>query len=327
MSRARVWVARPLPQAALGYLAEHVELEVYPGELPPTREEILRAVAGRDGLLTLLTDRIDAAVMDAAGPRLRVIANYAVGYDNIDVPAATARGIVVTNTPDVLTETTADLAWALLMAAARRIGEGERYARAGRWKTWGPLLLLGHDVHHKTLGLIGCGRIGAAVARRAKGFAMRVLYYDAQPRPDLVAELGLERVDLDTLLAESDFVSIHCPLTPETRGLIDAAALAKMKPTAILVNSARGPVVDQAALVEALRTGRIAGAGLDVTDPEPPDPADPLLSLDNVVIVPHLGSASIETRTAMALLAARNIVAVLSGGRAETPVNEVGERR
>ncbi|NUQ01200.1 MAG: D-glycerate dehydrogenase, partial [Armatimonadetes bacterium] len=262
----RVWVSRPLPQPALDRLAAEVALEVYHEELPPPpREVILERVRGAAGLLVMLNDRIDAAVMDAAGPQLQVIANYAVGYDNIDLAAAAARGIVVTNTPEVLTEATADLAWALLMAAARRVSEGERYARAGRWTGWAPLLLLGYDVHHKTLGIVGCGRIGEAVARRGRGFGMRLLYHNRQRRPELEQELGLQYVGLDELLATADFISLHCPLTAATRHLIDAAALALMKPTAILVNTARGAVVDQAALVAALRAGRLAAAGLDVT--------------------------------------------------------------
>ena len=322
MSRAKVWVGRPLPQAALDRLANQVDLSVFPGELPPPRTQILEAVPGCAALLPLLSDRIDGEVMDAAGDSLRVIANYAVGYDNIDVPAATERGIWVTNTPDVLTETTADLAWALLMAAARRIGEGERYARSGQWKTWGPLLLLGYDVYGKTLGIIGCGRIGQAVARRAAGFGMNLLYHNRSRNPDLEMELPISYAGLDELLETSDFVSVHCPLNDRTRHLIDVAALKRMKPTAILINTARGPVVDQAALVDALRSGTIAGAGLDVTDPEPPDPEDPLLKLDNAVVIPHLGSASHETRTAMAMLAINNLLAVLRGERPPTPVND-----
>jgi len=322
MGKPKVWVGRPLPQSALDRLAAEVELTVYPAELPPPREAVLAAVPGCDAILPLLSDRIDGEVMDAAGPSLKVIANYAVGYDNVDVPAASERGIWVTNTPDVLTETTADLAWALLMAAARRIGEGERYARSGQWKTWGPLLLLGYDVHGKTLGIVGCGRIGRAVARRATGFGMRLLYHNRSRDAELEAELPIEYVEFEELLRESDFVSLHCPLNDDTRHLIDAAALTLMRQSAILINTARGGVVDQAALVHALSIGEIAGAGLDVTDPEPPDPADPLLKLDNAVVIPHLGSASHETRTAMANLAIDNLLAVLRGERPPTPVND-----
>ncbi len=322
MGKPKVWVGRRLPQAALDLLAADVELTVFPGELPASRADILAAVPGCDGLVPLLSDRIDSDVIDAAGPSLKVIANYAVGYDNIDLAAAGARGIWVTNTPDVLTETTADLAWALLMAAARRIGEGERYARSGQWKTWGPLLLLGHDVHGKTLGIIGCGRIGRAVARRATGFGMRLLYHSRSRDEALEAELPIEFVGFEQLLRQSDFVSLHCPLNDDTRHLIDAAALTMMKQSAILINTARGPVVDQAALVDALRIGEIAGAGLDVTDPEPPEPDDPLLQLDNAVVIPHLGSGSHETRTAMANLVVDNLLAVFRGERPPTPVND-----
>ena len=308
----RVYVTRLIPEAGLELVRQCCDTRVWEGEVPPPREVMMREVAEVDGLLALLTDRVDAEVMDA-GKRLRVISNYAVGYDNIDVPAATQRGIVVGNTPGVLTETTADLAFSLLMAAARRIAEGDRYTRAGKWQTWGPKLFLGYDLHHATLGLVGMGRIGSEMAKRANGFDMRVLYYDPVRRQDLERSLGVIYVSFDTLLRESDFISLHTPLTEQTRHLIGAPELAKMKRTAILVNSSRGPVVDQQALYEALRDGVIAGAGLDVFEVEPIPQDDPLLTLDNVTVVPHVGSASHATRDKMARMAAENLIAGLQG--------------
>jgi len=313
MSKPTVFITRVIPEKALQMVREHGAATVWEGELPPSRDDLLRAVARADGLLCLLTDPVDADVIDAA-PRLRVISQMAVGYDNIDLPAATRRRIPVGHTPGVLTDTTADFAFALLMAAARRISEAERFARAGRWKTWGPTLLMGQDVYGATLGIVGMGRIGQAVARRARGFEMRVLYADPS-EPEAARELGAVRVDLDDLLAQADFVSLHVPLTAATERLIDARALARMKPTAILVNTARGPVVDQAALYDALVSGQIAYAALDVTDPEPIAPDDPLLSLDNCLIVPHIASSSVATRTRMAVMAAENLIAGLSGNR------------
>lgn len=313
MSKPTVFVTRIIPEKALQMVREHGAATVWEGELPPSRDDLLRAVAGADGLLCLLTDPVDADVIDAA-PRLRVISQMAVGYDNIDLPAATRRRIPVGHTPGVLTDTTADFAFALLMAAARRISEAERFAHAGRWKTWGPTRLMGQDVYGATLGIVGMGRIGQAVARRARGFEMRVLYADPS-EPEAARELGAVRVDLDDLLAQADFVSLHVPLTAATERLIDARALARMKPTAILVNTARGPVVDQAALYDALVSGQIAYAALDVTDPEPIAPDDPLLSLDNCLIVPHIASSSVATRTRMAVMAAENLIAGLKGDR------------
>lgn len=313
MSKPTVFVTRIIPEKALQMVREHGAATVWEGELPPSRDDLLRAVAGADGLLCLLTDPVDADVIDAA-PRLRVISQMAVGYDNIDLPAATRRRIPVGHTPGVLTDTTADFAFALLMAAARRISEAERFDHAGRWKTWGPTRLMGQDVYGATLGIVGMGRIGQAVARRARGFEMRVLYADPS-EPEATRELGAVRVDLDDLLAQADFVSLHVPLTAATERLIDARALARMKPTAILVNTARGPVVDQAALYDALVSGQIAYAALDVTDPEPIAPDDPLLSLDNCLIVPHIASSSVATRTRMAVMAAENLIAGLKGDR------------
>jgi glyoxylate reductase len=309
--RPRVYVGRIIPAAGLDRVREVCETEVWPERLPVPREVLLQGVAGCNGILATLTDRIDGPVMDAAGPQLKVISNFAVGVDNVDVAEATRRGIPVGNTPGVLTETTADLAWALMMAAARRIVEGDRFVRAGRWETWEPELLLGVDLYGATLGIVGMGRIGQAVARRAAGFDMRVLYTrSSEASVDLP---GATRVDLPTLLRESDFVSLHCPLNAETRGLMNRDTLAQMKPGAILINTARGPVVDSAALYEALASGHLGAAALDVTDPEPISPTDPLLILDNCIVIPHLGSASRATRDRMARMAADNLLAGVRG--------------
>ncbi len=312
MTRPKIFVTRSIPDQGLALIRDACEVDLWPDELPPPRAALIEHVRGVDGLLCLLTDPIDAAVMDAAGTGLRVISNHAVGFDNIDVAAATARGIPVGNTPGILTDATADFAFALLMAAARRVAEGERFVRAGRWRTWGPSLLLGPDVHGATLGIIGFGRIGQAVARRAAGFEMRVLYFDPTA-PVADPALRAEAVDLETLLGESDFVSLHVPLTPQTRGLLDRETLALMKPSAILINTARGPVIDPDALYEALREHRIFAAALDVTDPEPIPPDSPLLTLDNCLIVPHIASASIATRRKMSLMAAQNLIVGLRG--------------
>ena len=321
-ARPRVFVARRIPDAGLARIAEACNPDVWEDDLPPPRDELLRRVVGCDGVLTLLTDRVDDELLDAAGPTLRVVSNYAVGFDNVDVPACTRRGIPVGNTPGALTETTADLAWALLMAAGRRVAEGDRYVRAGRWQTWGPQLLLGGDIHGATLGIVGFGRIGQAVARRAAGFGMTVLYWSrTRAEPEVERDLGATFVGLDELLARSDFVSLHVSLNDETRHLIDAAALARMKPSAVLVNTARGPVVDQAALARALKEGTIAAAALDVTDPEPMAPDDPLLELDNCLVVPHIASASHATRGRMAEMAAANLLAGLRRERLPNPVN------
>ncbi len=277
------------------------EVDVWPDPMPPSPEALRARAVEAEGLLCTLTDRVDAELLDAC-PRLRAIANYAVGVDNVDVAAAAVRGIPVGNTPDVLTEATADLAFALILAAARRLEEAARAVREGEWSTWRPDWLLGRDVHGATLGIVGMGRIGRAVARRAEGFGMEVLH---------TARRG--GVPLGELLAQADFVSLHAPLTPDTRHLIDSEALARMKPTAILVNTARGPLVDQAALREALVAGRIAAAALDVTDPEPLPPDDPLLSAPNVLVVPHIGSATHSARERMADLAVDNLLAALAG--------------
>ena len=315
-------VTRVIPDEGLEPVREACEVDLWSDELPPPRAALLRRVAGVDGLLSLLTDRVDDELLDAAGPQLKVVSNFAVGFDNIDVPAVTRRGIPAGNTPGVLTETTADLAFALLMAAARRIPESVDYVREGSWRTWGPMLLMGVDVHGATLGIVGFGRIGREVARRGRGFGMRILYHDVHAAtPEEEAELGARRVELDELLRESDFVSLHVNLTPETHHLVDADALRAMKPTAVLVNTSRGPVVDPDALTDALRGGEIFAAGLDVTDPEPLPADHPLVSLPNCVVVPHIASASKVTRGKMAAMAAANLLAGLRGERLPTPIN------
>ncbi|MDI3281633.1 MAG: D-glycerate dehydrogenase [Bacillota bacterium] len=320
MQRPKVLVTQAIPEEGLAILRQEAEVQVNEKEGPLSREELLAALCDKDGVLAMLADILDREAMDAA-PHLRVISNYAVGINNIDVPEATRRGIVVTNTPGVLTEATADLAWALLMAVARRIVEADAYVRAGKFTGWAPKLLLGGEVNGKVLGIVGLGRIGEAVARRARGFNMRVLYYQRTRRsPEEEARLGVEYRPLHDLLREADFVSLHVPLTPETRYLIGARELALMKPTAYLINTARGPVVDEAALVEALRARRIAGAGLDVFEHEPaltPGLAD----LENVVLAPHIGSATYETRAKMAVLAANDLLAALRGERPQHIVN------
>ena len=296
---ARVFVTRRLPGTALDRLAAEHDVEVWPGDLPPSAEELRARVADVEGLLSLLTERIDADLL-AAAPRLRAIANYAIGFDNVDVEAVTARGIPVGVTPDVLTNATADFAWTLMLAAARRLVEADRDVRDGRWRTWEPQGWLGADVHGATLAVIGAGRIGQAVAKRAEGFEMEVLTIDIGD-------------DLNGALARAEFVTLHVPLTPETHHLIDAHRLALMKPTAILVNTARGPIVDKVALADALTQGRLAGAALDVTDPEPLPPDDPLLRAPNLIVAPHIASATQTARAAMADRAVDNLLAALAG--------------
>lgn len=312
MARPIAFVTRRIAAVALERLAEAVELRVWEEDRPIPRDVLLREVAGIDGLLSMLTDRIDEELL-AAGTRLRVVSNLAVGHDNVDLAAAKRHGVPIGYTPGVLTETTADLAFTLILATARRVIESARYVRDGHWQHWGPLVLLGRDVHHATLGIVGLGRIGAAVARRARGFEMRVVYASRTRRPDLEAAIGIEHRTFDDVLAESDFLSLHVPLSPETRHLIGAPELVRMKPTAILINTTRGPVVDLRALEAAIRAGRIGGAGLDVTDPEPIDPTDPILDLPNVTVLPHVGSATVETRTKMANLAVDNLIAGVTG--------------
>lgn len=315
-----ILISNVLPEGARGLIPPEITVDYNPGDQPFTKPEFLQRLRGKDGLICHIISTIDEEVL-RANPTLKVVANVAVGYNNIDLAAAKRHNVVVTNTPDVLTETTADFAWALLMAAARRVVEADHYARSGQWKTWKWDLLWGLDVHAKTLGVLGFGRIGRAVARRAGGFGMRVLYHDAL-RADASSERELRAtyVDRDTLLRESDFITVHTPLMKETRHLIDERALRAMKKTAILVNAARGPIVDESALVRALGEGWIAGAGLDVFEEEPKIHPG-LLPLRNVVLAPHIASASLDTRQAMANLAVRNCLAVLEGKPPLTPVS------
>jgi glyoxylate reductase len=320
VARPNVFVTRPLPGDALDLLRRHAKVSLWDDEMPPPPQEMLDRAAGCHGLLTLLTDRVDADLLDAA-PDLFVVSNMATGFDNIDVAAASKRSVLVTRTPGVLTETTADFTFALLLAAARRITEADRYVRAGRWRTWGPSILLGRDVHGATLGIVGLGEIGTEVARRARGFGMRVLYHSRTRKPALERRLRLTFASFDEVLRESDFVTLHVPLTDETRGLIGRRELRLMKNTAILVNTSRGPLVDHDALRDALKWNRIGGAALDVTDPEPLPAGDPLLDFENIVVAPHIASASVDTRSRMARLAADNLLAALEGKVPKDTVN------
>jgi glyoxylate reductase len=327
--KPKVFVTRVIPDAGLHRIKEHTDAEVWGDPLPPPHAVLRQKVTGCDGLVSLLTDRIDAALLDAA-PRLRVVSNYAVGFNNVDVPAATARGIAVGNTPGVLTDATADIAFCLLIGAARRLVEGHRYTLAGKWKTWEPLGHLGQDLAGRSLGVVGMGRIGYALAKRCRGgWDMNVLYHDVRRNEQAERDLGARFVDLDTLLGEADFISIHTDLNEETRGLFNEVRFRKMKRTAVLINTARGPIVDQKALAAALANGTIFAAGLDVTDPEPPDPNDPLLKLPNVIVAPHIASATVGTRDAMAEICADNLLAGLAGQPLRAWVNpEVeGKRR
>ena len=326
MAKPKIFVTRLIPEEGLAMLRDVVEMKVWEDELPPPRDVLLKEVREIDGLVSLLTDKVDAELMDL-NPRLKVVSNYAVGYDNIDIPAAIARGIPIGNTPGVLTDTTADLAFTLLMASARRIQESIDYVRAGKWKTWGPMLLTGQDIHGATLGVVGFGRIGQGMAKRASGFGMRVLYYDVNRRADLEKSMGVTYADMDTLLRESDFVTIHTDLNDSTRHMMNAAAFAKMKRTAYVINTARGPIIDPQALYDAVKAGKIAGAALDVTEPEPIPMDSPLLKLANCLIVPHIASASVATRAKMAQMAAANLVAGIRGDKLPTCVNpEVYEK-
>jgi glyoxylate reductase len=318
---AKVFVTRAVPGRPVDLLqAAGHDVEVWPGEMPPSPDELAARLDSTAALLTMVTDRIDAERM-AAAPNLRVISNMAVGYDNVSPAEADVAGIWLTNTPGVLAETTADLAFGLLMDAARNLTASDRDTRAGGWKTWSPTAFLGHDIYRATLGIVGLGEIGQAMARRARGFSMRILYASRTRRPDLETALGVEWRSFEELLAGSDFVSLHVPLTPETRHLISARELGLMKPGAVLVNTTRGAVVNQEALVAALRERKLGGVGLDVTDPEPLPLDHPLYTFSNVVITPHIGSASLATRAKMAEMAAANIVEVLAGRAPLNPVN------
>lgn len=321
MEKHKVFVTRQIPAAGLELLRKECIVVVWPEALPPDRKALLDNAAGAAAILCLLSDRIDGEVMDAAGVGLKVISNYAVGFDNIDMAEATRRGIPVGNTPGVLTEATADHAFALLMAAARRVAEGDRQVRAGGWKTWEPMGLLGADVHGAALGIVGFGRIGQAMARRARGFEMRVLFFDPTHPEAHDPQTGAVKVDLDELLAQSDFLTLHAPLTGINRGMFNAEIFGKMKSGAILINTARGGLVDQKALYDALKNGKLAAAALDVSDPEPLPADHPLLSLDNLLMTPHIASASRSTREKMSLMAAENVLAGLCGERLPNCVN------
>ncbi len=320
MARPAVLITKRIIPEAVEFLRQRADVDYVDSDDGLTAEELSSRSRGKQGIVSQLTDRFDATQIEKLDG-VRVISNVAVGFDNVDLKAAARKGILVTNTPDVLTDTTADLAFALLLAAARRIVEGHRFVHSGQWRRWTIDLLAGHDVHHKTLGIFGMGRIGQAVARRGRGFDMRILYYDARRAPERTErELGLEFADMDRLLAESDFISVHVPLSAETRHAIDGKALERMKRTAVLVNTSRGPVVDEVALADALARRTIAAAGLDVFENEPhPDPR--LLELENVVLAPHIGSASVDTRRAMSMLAVRNCAAALEGQRPPNVVN------
>ena len=316
-----VLVTRHLPDGALDPLRSMgVDVQEWTAEDPIPRDTFIAEASQSDGLLIMITERVDGEILDAT-PRLKAVATFGVGYDNVDVAGCTARGVAVCNTPGVLVDTTADLAFTLLMAIARRLGEDIDAVKQGRWGAWSPWFLLGSDVHHQTLGIIGLGQIGQRVAQRARGFDMRVLYASPNRRPAIEQRLGIEHATFDRVLEESDFVSLHLPLRPETRHLIGLPQLRQMKKTAFLINTARGAIVDQQALYQALSEGAIAGAALDVTDPEPLPPTHPLLTLPNVIVIPHLGSATLATRRAMGELAASGIAAVLRGERPPNVVN------
>lgn len=321
MSKPTVVVTRRIPRPGIERLKEVCAVQHWDSDDPIPRQTLLEWVQGVDGLYCLLTERIDDELLDAAGPSLRVVSTMSVGYDHVDVPACERRGVAVGNTPGVLTDTTADLAVALLMATARRIPEAVEAVKQGEWTTWKPEWMAGADVYGSTVGIVGLGRIGAAVAKRLKGFDCRILYHDVQPMPAVAEPLGAEFVDLDTLLAESDFITLHTQLTEATYHMFNAEAFRKMKSSAILVNTSRGPTVDQEALYDALVSGEIAAAGLDVTEPEPLPSDHKLLKLKNCVVLPHIASASVATRTKMALIAAENVIAGVTGQPLPCPVH------
>jgi len=321
MPKPKIYVTRKLPERGLQIIRKHFDMEVWPEYAPPPKKTIIEKAKNVDALATLLSDKIDAEVFNAA-PKLKIVSQLAVGFDNIDIPEATKRGIYVTNTPEVLTDTTADFAWALLMALARRVIEADKYVRTGQWKVgWHPDMMAGRDIYNATIGVVGAGRIGYAVAKRATGFSMKILFYDVVPRPEIEKDFGAKKVDLDTLLRESDFVSIHVPLMKETQHLINEQKLKLMKKTAYLINNSRGPVVDEKALYKALKEGWIAGAGLDVFEQEPTPADNPLLKLDNVAVAPHISSASIETRSKMGEMVAENLVAFFEGKKPPNLLN------
>jgi glyoxylate reductase len=321
MNKPHVFITRNFPQEALDIVAAACTYTMWESdEVPVPREVLLREAAQADGLITLVSDRIDSELLDAA-PRVRVVANTAVGYDNVDVAALTARGVLLTNTPGVLTDTTADLAWALMLAAARRVVEGHKLIDAGRWNAWSMMFMVGHDIAGATLGVVGAGRIGAAVLRRGRGFDMRLLYHNRRPSTELEAETGASYCSLETLLRDADFVVVAVPLSGETRGMFSAEQFALMKPTSVFVNIARGPVVDETALYHALQAGRPWAAGLDVFEKEPIGADHPLLQLPNLVATPHVGSGTVRTRIRMATTAATNLVAALTGQPVPNPVN------
>jgi glyoxylate reductase len=321
MPKPKIYVTRELPERGLNSIRKYFDVEVWPEYAPPPKKTIIEKAKNVDALASLLSDKIDAEVFNAA-PKLKIVSQLAVGFDNIDIAEATKRGIYVTNTPEVLTDTTADFAWALLMAVARRVVEADKYVRTGQWKVgWHPAMLTGRDVYGATIGIVGAGRIGYAVAQRAKGFGMKILFYDVIPRPEIERDFGAKKVDLDTLFKESDFISIHVPLMKETHHLVNAEKLKLMKKTAYLINNSRGPVVDEKALYEALKNGQIAGAGLDVFEQEPAPMDNPLLKLDNVVVTPHISSASLETRAKMSEMVADNLVSFFEGKKPPNLVN------
>jgi glyoxylate reductase len=321
MPKLKVYVTRELPERGLEIIKKYFDTEIWTQYAPPPKKVIIEKAKNVDALASLLSDKIDAEVFDAA-PNLKIVAQMAVGFDNIDVQEATRRGIYVTNTPEVLSDTTADFAWALLMAVARRVVEADKYVRTGQWKVgWHPSMMQGRDIHGATIGIVGAGRIGFAVAKRATGFNMKIVFYDVVSRPEMEKELSAKRVDLGTLFEEADFVSIHVPLMKETYHLVNAEKLELMKKTAYLINNSRGPVVDEKALYKALKKGRIAGAGLDVFEQEPIPVDNPLLKLDNLVVAPHISSASYETRSRMAEMVAENLIAFFEGKKPQNLVN------
>ncbi len=315
----KIFVTRKIPEKGLDFLRKHHQIKVNPHDRVLSKEEIIEGLKGKQGLLCLLTDKIDKEVIESES-KLKMIANYAVGYNNIDLKTATKNNIPVSNTPGVLTDTTAEMAWALLFSAARRIVEGDRFTRKEKFKGWAPMLMLGQDIHKKTLGVIGIGRIGTAFAMKSKGFDMKVLYHDKKRNEKLEKELNAEKVELEKLLKDSDFVSIHVPLLESTKHMISEKELKMMKETAVLINTSRGPVVDEKALAKALKEKQIFSAGLDVYENEP-EVNKELLKLDNVVLQPHSASASIDTRTKMAVMAAENMIQGLNGKRPNNCVN------